>query len=106
MNTLYAIRNERSCSEELGDHLRECWSLGMDVLEPGFDSRTFVKNRQRRLRHEVTEWFFDAVVCEADRSGPLSEARFTVHGSLIEAAADLKRVRPSRLLNKPLRGCW
>jgi IS5 family transposase len=66
----------------------------MDLLEPGFDASTFAKNRQRLLDHEVAQRFFDEVVLQADQRGVLSDAHFTVDGTLIEAAASLKSFRP------------
>ncbi len=65
----------------------------MNMLDPGFDASTFAKNRERLLRHEVAQQFFDEVVFEADRLGLLSDAHFTVDGTLIEAAASLKSFR-------------
>jgi transposase len=91
---LYSIRSERAFCEELEYHLLYRWFLGMDLVEPGFDPSTFAKNRQRLLDHEVAQRFFDEVVLQADRRGLLSNAHFTVDGTLIEAAASLKSFRP------------
>ena len=91
---LYSIRSERAFCEELEYHLLYRWFLGMDMLAPGFDASTFAKNRERLLRHEVAQRFFDEVVFQADRLGLLSDAHFTVDGTLIEAAASLKSFRP------------
>ena len=90
---LYSIRSERAFCEELEYHLLYRWFLGMDLVEPGFDASTFAKNRERLLRHEVTQRFFDEVVFQAERLGLLSDAHFTVDGTLIEAAAGLKSFR-------------
>ena len=72
------------------------WFLGMNVLDPGFDASTVAKHRERLLRHEVAQRFFAEVVFEADRLGLLSDAHFTVDGTLIEAAASLKSFRPKQ----------
>ncbi len=93
---LYSIRSERAFCEELEYHLLYRWFLGMNMLEPSFDASTFAKNRERLLRHEVAQRFFDEVVFEADRLGLLSDAHFTVDGTLIEAAASLKSFRPKQ----------
>jgi len=66
----------------------------MDMLQPGFDASTFVKNRRRLLRHEAAQQFFDEVVLQADRLGLLRDAHFGVDGTLIEAAAGLTSFRP------------
>ncbi len=91
---LYSIRSERAFCEELEYHLLYRWFLDIGLVDPGFDASTFAKNRERLLRHEVAQRFFDEVVFEADRLGLLSNAHFTVDGTLIEAAAGLKSFRP------------
>ena len=91
---LYSIRSERAFCEELEYHLLYRWFLDIGLVEPGFDASTFAKNRERLLRHEVAQRFFDEVVFQADRLGLLSDEHFTVDGTLIEAAASLKSFRP------------
>ncbi len=90
---LYSVRSERAFCEELDYHLLYRWFLDIGLVDPGFDPSTFAKNRERLLRHEVAQRFFDEVVFEADRLGLLSDAHFTVDGTLIEAAASLKSFR-------------
>jgi transposase len=90
---LYSIRSERAFCEELEYHLLYRWFLDIGLVDPGFDASTFAKNRERLLRHEVAQRFFDEVVFEADRLRLLSNAHFTVDGTLIEAAASLKSFR-------------
>ena len=90
---LYSIRSERAFCEELEYHLLYRWFLDIGLVDPGFDASTFAKNRERLLRHEVAQRFFDEVVFQADRLGLLSDAHFTVDGTLIEAAASLKSFR-------------
>ena len=62
----------------------------MNLIEPSFDATTFTKNRERLLKHGVGQALFGEVVLEAERQGLLSDDRFTVDGTLIEAAASLK----------------
>jgi IS5 family transposase len=59
-------------------------------MEPGFDASTFSKNRERLLKHEVGQQFFDEVVAQAQERKLLSDEHFTIDGTLIEAAASLK----------------
>jgi transposase len=92
--SLYSIRSERAFCEQVNYHLLYRWFLGMDVVEPVFERSTFSKNRERLLRHQVAQQFFDAVVQQADRRGLLSNEHFTVDGTLIEAAASLKSFKP------------
>ena len=91
---LYSVRSERAFCEELEYHLLYRWFLDLGLVDPGFDPSTFAKNRERLLRHEAAQRFFDEVVFQADRLGLLSDAHFTVDGTLIEAAAGLKSFRP------------
>ena len=92
--SLYSVRSEYAFCEELDYHLLFRWFLGMDLLEPSFDSSTFSKNRERLLQHQVAREFFDAVVRRAAERDLLSDEHFTVDGTLIEAAASLKSFRP------------
>jgi transposase len=90
---LYSVRSERAFCEELDYHLLFRWFLGMDLIEPSFDASTFSKNRERLLKHKVSQQFFDEVVGLAHERGLLSDEHFTVDGTLIEAAASLKSFR-------------
>jgi transposase len=92
--SLYSIRSERAFCEQLEYNELFRWFLGMNLVEPSFDSSTFSKNRQRLLEHNVAQQFFDQIVMAADRLGLLSDEHFTVDGTLIEAAASLKSFRP------------
>ena len=101
---LYSVRSERAFCEELDYHLLFRWFLDMSLVEPGFDASTFTKNRERLLKHEVGQRFFDEVVAQAQERRLLSDEHFTVDGTLIEAAASLKsfkrRTRP-RATSRP-----
>src|SRR3979490_2980203 len=92
--SLYSVRSERAFCEELDFQLLYRWFLDMTLLEPSFDPTAFTKNRQRLLRHEVAQRFFDEVVRQAAGLGLLSDEHFTVDGTLIEATASLKSFRP------------
>ena len=92
--SLYSVRSERAFCEELDYHLLFRWFLGMSLVEPSFDPSTFSKNRERLLRHRVSQQFFDQVVLAADRFGLLSDEHFTVDGTLIEAAASSRASGP------------
>jgi hypothetical protein len=55
---------------------------------------TFTKNRDRLLEEEIAAKFFHAVLGQPQISVLLSDDHFTVDGTLIEAFASLKSVRP------------
>lgn len=66
----------------------------MNWDEPGFDHSSFTRNRERLLAHDVAGEFFRTVV-EQERALKLtSDEHFTVDGTLIEAWASLKSLRP------------
>jgi transposase len=88
------VRSERAFCEELDYNLLYRWFLGMDLVEASFDPAVYTKNRQRLMRHRVAQEFFDVVVAQARRRDLMSDERFSVDGTLIEASASLKSFRP------------
>jgi transposase len=62
--------------------------------EPVWDATSFSKNRERLLSGEVAQEFFAVVVSGARRMRLLSDERFTVDGTLIEAWASEKSYQP------------
>ena len=91
--SLYSVRSERAFCEELEYNLLFRWFLDMDLMERSFDPTVFTKNRRRLLEHRTGQALFDEVVLEADRRGLLSDERFSVDGTLIEAAVSIKSFR-------------
>ena len=91
---LYSVRSERQFCEGLIYDMLFRWFLDLNIRGGSFDQSTFAKNRTRLLTHEVTGRFFGAVVSEARRQRLLSEEHFSVDGTLLEAWASLKSVRP------------
>lgn len=91
---LFSVRGHRLFCEMLAYHILFRWFLDMSLDEPVFDHSTFSQNSERVLAHEVARKFFDAVVGYARGEGLLSDEHFTVDGTLIEAWASLKSVKP------------
>jgi transposase len=91
---LYTVRSERQFCERLQYDMLFKWFLDMNIGDPAFDPTTFSKNRERLLDHEVAHRFFNAVRAEAERRQLLSDDHFTVDGTLLEAWASVKSVRP------------
>ena len=91
---LYSIRSERQFCERLNYDLLFKWFLDLNIADTGFNASTFSKNRERLMEHEVARQFFAAVGEEARRRQLLSEEHFTVDGTLLEAWASFKSVRP------------
>src|ERR1700692_485378 len=91
---LYTVRSERMFCEQLDYNLLFRWFLDLNWDEPGFDHSTFSRNRARLLEHDVAGEFFRTVVAEARELRLTSDEHFTVDGTLIEAWASLKSLRP------------
>src|ERR1700732_5271631 len=91
---LYTVRSERMFCEQLDYNLLFRWFLDLNWDEPGFDHSSFSRNRARLLEHDVAGEFFRTVVAEARELKLSSDEHFTVDGTLIEAWASLKSLRP------------
>jgi transposase len=91
---LYAIPSERRLVEQLRYNLLLRWFVGLPMDEPVFHVTSFTKNRRRLLTSEIAEAFFAAIRSQAEAHKLLSREHFSVDGTLIEAAAALKSLRP------------
>ena len=91
---LYSVRSDRLFCEQLHYNFLFRWFLDLEPEAEPLDASTFSKNRERLLAHEVAVRFFDAVVALARRQGLLSDDHFSVDGTLIEAWASQKSLRP------------
>jgi transposase len=101
---LYSIRSERQFCERLQYDLLFKWFLGLNITDRAFDHATFSKNRERLLKHAVAEQFLAAVTQEAQRRRLISDDHFTVDGTLLQAWASLKSVRPRDTADPPGQG--
>ena len=91
---LYAIPSERRLLEHLEHNLLLRWFVGLPLSQPVFNPTSFSKNRERLLTSEIAEAFFAAIRGQAEAHKLLSREHFSVDGTLIEAAASLKSLRP------------
>jgi transposase len=87
VQVLYTIRSERLLMEQLDYNLLFRWFVGLSMDDPIWDPTVFTKNRDRLLRGEIAEAFFEKVLVQARSAGLLSDEHFTVDGTLIEAWA-------------------
>jgi transposase len=94
LQVLYSIRSERQLMEQLDYNLLFRWFVGLEIDEKVWTPTVFTKNRDRLLRGEIHQAFFDAIVEQAEALGLLSQEHFTVDGTLIEAWASQKSFRP------------
>jgi len=90
LQLLYSIRSERMLMEQLDYNLLFRWFVGLTIDDPIWDPTVFTKNRDRLLRGEIAQFFFDQVLAQAREQGLTSDEHFTVDGTLVEAWAGLK----------------
>jgi hypothetical protein len=80
--------------EQLRYNLLLRWFVGLPLDQPVFHVTSFTKNRARLLTSEIAEAFFCAIRDQAEAHKLLSREHFSVDGTLLEAAAALKSLRP------------
>jgi transposase len=90
-----SVRSDRLFCERVDYDILFRWFLDMNLDEPRWAHSPVRANRDRLLAHEVGRRFFDAVVDQARRAGLLSDEPFTGDGTLIEAWASLKSLKPT-----------
>lgn len=90
LQVLYSIRSERLLMEQLNYNLLFRWFVGLNMDDPVWHPTTFTKNRERLLKGDIAQAFFEAVLGQAREQGVLSDEHFTVDGTLLEAWASKK----------------
>ena len=91
---LYSVRSDRVFCEMLDYTILFWWFLDMSLEESGLDQSNFSRLRTRLVKHDTARRFFDTVVRVAHAANLLSDEHFMVDGTLIEAWASLKIVKP------------
>jgi len=90
LQVLYSVRSERLLMEELDYNLLFRWFVGLNMDDSVWDATVYSKNRERLLKGEVAEAFFQQVLKLAKEHDLLSDEHFSVDGTLIEAWASQK----------------
>jgi transposase len=91
---LFSIRSERQLCERLGYDLLFKWFVDLNIDEEVFDASSFSKNRDRLLDAGVTSELFRHIIEQARKAQLLSDEHFSVDGTLLDAWASQKSVRP------------
>ena len=99
LQIFYSVRSERLLMEQLDYNLLFRWFVGMEMDEEAWNQAVFSKNRERLLTEEIAQAFFQRVLRQAKPY--LSDERFTVDGTLIEAWASQKSFRPKNEAGRP-----
>jgi IS5 family transposase len=94
LQAFYSIRSERQLMERLEYDLLFRWFVGIGVDDATWDHSSFSKNRDRLLGGDIARKFLSAVLAQPKVKGLLSSDHFSVDGTLIEAWASMKSIKP------------
>ena len=94
LQAFYSIRSERLLMERLEYDLLFRWFVGIGVDDAAWDHSVFSKNRDRLLEGDIAAKFLAAVLAQPKVKRLLSTDHFSVDGTLIEAWASMKSVKP------------
>ena len=104
LQAFYSIRSERLLMERLEYDLLFRWFVGIGVDDAAWDHSVFSKNRDRLLEGEIAAKFLSAVLAQPKVKRLLSTDHFSVDGTLIEAWASIKSVKPRDSSGEPPEG--
>lgn len=93
---LFSVRSERLLMEQLEYNMLFRWFVGLAPHERVWDHSTFSKNRKRFLDGDLARKFLLETVRQATVKGLVSDEHFSVDGTLVEAWASLKSLKPVR----------
>ena len=94
LQAFYSIRSERQLMERLEYDLLFRWFVGLGVDDLVWDHSTFSKNRERLLAGDVAAAFLAALLAQPRVKRLLSSDHFSVDGTLVEAWASMKSLKP------------
>jgi len=94
LQAFYSIRSERQLMERLEFDLLFRWFVGLGIDDGIWDHSVFSKNRDRLLEGEIAAKFMAAVLTQPRVKQLLSTDHFSVDGTLVEAWASIKSLRP------------
>jgi transposase len=94
LQAFYSIRSERQLMERLEFDLLFRWFVGLGIDDAVWDHSVFSKNRDRLLEGEIAAKFLAAVLTRPNVRQLLSTDHFSVDGTLVEAWASMKSLKP------------
>jgi transposase len=94
LQAFYSVRSERQLMERLEFDLLFRWFVGLGIDDPVWDHSVFSKNRDRLLEGEIAAKFLAAVLAQPNVKQLLSSDHFSVDGTLVEAWASMKSLKP------------
>ena len=94
LQAFYSIRSERQMMERMEFDLLFRWFVGLAADAPVWDHSTFSKNRDRLLEGAVAARFLSTLLAQPKVQRLLSSEHFSVDGTLIQAWASMKSIKP------------
>ena len=104
LQAFYTIRSERQLMERLEFDLLFRWFVGLGIDDAVWDHSVFSKNRDRLLEGEIAAKFLAAVLTQPKVRQLLSADHFSVDGTLVEAWAGMKSLKPKNEDREPPTG--
>ncbi|MGH9200669.1 MAG: IS5 family transposase [Vicinamibacterales bacterium] len=101
LQVFYTIRSERLLMEQLDYNLLFRWFVGLEMDDAVWDPTVFSKNRERLLKAEIAQAFFEQVLALARDRKILSDEHFTVDGTMVEAWAGQKSFKKKGASDSP-----
>ena len=89
-----SVRSERQLMERMEFDLLFRWFVGLGADEPVWDASTFSKNRDRLLEGDIAARFLVTLMARPRVKRLLSSDHFSVDGTMIQAWASMKSVKP------------
>jgi transposase len=93
LQALYSIRSEIALMEQIEFNNLYRWFLDLPLEQAAWTPEVFSMNRDRFAAHGLVSAFFDALVRQAVLEGYVSDAHFSVDGTLIRSWASLKSLQ-------------
>jgi transposase len=100
LQVLYTVRSERMLMEQLNYNLLFRWFVGLNMDDAVWDVTVFTKNRERLLKADVAQKFFQLVVAEARALDLMSDDHFTVDGTLLALRANIAETLLASLITE------
>jgi transposase len=94
LQAFFTIRSETLLVEAIHYNLLFRWFLDLNLTDTVWDHSSFSTNQERLITHAAAQEFFGEIADLARERGWLSDAHFTVDGTLIQAWASLKSFAP------------
>lgn len=94
LQAFFSVRSERQLMERIDYDLLFRWFVGLGIDDAVWNASTFSKNRDRLLEGEIAARFLSAILAIPRVKRLLSSEHFTVDGTLIEAWASMKSLKP------------